>query len=284
MLDSLNNVMEKYYTGKSGAIAAFNVANIDMVRAVINAGELEGKPVVVQVFRRLFEDETCEYVAETVKYAARKTSIPVILHLDHGIDISHIKKALELGFTSVMVDGSNLEFNKNISLVLEAKEVINEFKNENKISIEAELGGIPSACGLNSGDNSMFTDPLQVKEFIDRVKVDAIAVSFGSAHGLYIEKPRLDFELLRKITQQTKIPLVLHGGTGLPDRDIKRSVKLGIKKVNIASELQKYYAVRFKEEEMKNERRFIPLDILTRPIREELTDLIRDKIRLINGY
>lgn len=278
MLVNLKDIFNKYLEDYQ-AVAAFNVVNIDMLKAVIAAAELEKKPVVIQVLKRIFEDDICEYLVSTIKFAIRKSEIPMALHLDHATNISQIKKAVELGFSSVMIDGSFLNHNENVSLVLEAKQII----KPHKISIEAELGGILPASISRKEMEVMFTDPEEVTMFIkDTYGVDALAVAIGTAHGLYAEKPEINFKLLKQITEKNSVPIVLHGGTGVSDEDIKKVITMGVKKVNIGTELQKFYIDGFKKAVDKNEDKFIPLDILLKPVRNDLMELIRSKIKLIS--
>jgi len=265
------------------AIAALNVSNIDMVRAVVEAANMENKPVIIQVFRRLIDDGAGDYLSEVIKYICAKAEIPFVLHLDHGLKIEQIKKALDCGFTSVMVDGSALEFEKNVALVMEAKEIIKSYKLEREVSIEGELGGIPLAEDAGIEKNRLFTDPEKAEEFVKLTGIDALAIAFGTAHGFYLTRPELNFDLLREISKRVEVPLVLHGGTGLSDEDIKKSIRYGIKKVNIATELQKFYIDGLVKSEIENKGKFIPLDVLTRPVREKLIELIRTKIRLVSG-
>jgi ketose-bisphosphate aldolase len=265
------------------AIAAFNVVNIDMVRAVLEAASLENKPVIIQIFRRMIDDGAGEYLSEVVQHICKKIDIPVVLHLDHGIKIKQIKKALDYGFTSVMIDGSLLEFNKNVAIVRQTKEIIKSYGLEKKVSVEGELGGIPLAEDLDINNSMVLSDPSKVEEFVRLTDIDALAIAFGTAHGFYLKKPELNFELLKEINRRVETPLVLHGGTGLSDEDIRRSIKYGIKKVNIATELQKFYIDEIVKSEIKNDGKFLPLDVLAKPVRERLTELVRTKIRMVCG-
>lgn len=282
MLVNLKDIFEDN-KGSSQAIAAFNIANIDMIRAVMDAAIAEKKPVVIQIFRRLLDDSTGEYLAEIIKYMAKDINIPIVLHLDHGINMIQIKKAIEYGFTSVMVDGSDLDFEGNIVLVKEAKKLIALYGCEGKISLEAELGSIPCAANLDYSKNLVFTDPVKAEEFVKLTNINALAIAFGTAHGIYTKKPELNFKLIKEIAKRIKIPLVMHGGTGLSDKDIKKSIESGIKKVNVATELQKFYINEIKEAGIKNNGKFVPLDVLTKPIRENLMKLIRSKIKTISS-
>lgn len=281
MLVNLREIFDKYKNDFK-AIAAFNVANTDMVRAVVDAACLEGKPVVIQVFRRLLDDKTGEYLSEIIKYIVKDIDIPMVLHLDHAIDLIQIRKALDYGFTSVMIDGSVLDFNDNVSLTKETKKLIDSYGFEDRISVEAEIGGIPPASGDSSINNYELTDPEQAEEFVKLTNIDAMAVAFGTAHGIYTKKPELDFNLLKAISKRVKVPLVLHGGTGLSPDVIKKAIKSGIKKVNVATELQKFYIDEIVKKQIENKSKFMPLDIMIKPIRDNLMNLIRLKIKMIS--
>jgi len=283
VLINLKSLFESYVK-KSQAVAAFNVGNIEMIKVIFDVAKLEKKPVIIQVFRRVFEDGTGAYLAEAIKYAANKTDLPVVLQLDHCINMSQLAEAIELGFTSLMVDGSALNFEDNISMILDAKNLIKSYKKEGEISVEAELGGIPIASIEMDKQDFNFTDKEEAVRFLKLTKVDALAISFGSAHGLYKRKPELNFELLKSISSSVNTPLVLHGGTGLSDDDIRTSIKFGIKKVNISTELQKYYVDKIKEESSRNNGNYVPLDILLKPVKEGLKDIVRSKIQLIEFF
>ncbi|MHB8278344.1 MAG: class II fructose-bisphosphate aldolase [Candidatus Humimicrobiaceae bacterium] len=282
MLINLKSLFETYIS-KSQAVAAFNVGNIEMIKAVFDTVKIEKKPVVIQVFWRVFEEGTGAYLAEAIKFAANKIDLPIVLQLDHCINMSQLAEAIELGFTSLMVDGSALNFEDNISMIFDAKKLIRSYKKEGEISIEAELGGIPVASIEMEKQDFSFTDKEEAVRFSKLTKVDALAISYGSAHGIYKRKPELNFELLKNISGSIDTPLVLHGGTGLSDGDIRTSIKFGIKKVNISTELQKYYIDKIKEESLKNNGNYIPLDILLKPVKEGLKDIVSSKIKLIES-
>jgi fructose-bisphosphate aldolase class II len=253
-----------------------------MIRAVVDAAYLEKKPVVIQIHRRLLDDKMGEYLSEIIKYIAEDIDIPIVLHLDHGVDLIQIRKALDYEFTSVMIDGSALSFDENVLLVKKTRELIDLYGLGNKVSIEGELGGIPSAMGYGSSDNYKFTDPDEAEAFVKLTNIDALAIAFGTAHGIYTSKPKLNFELLKEISKRVNTPLVLHGGTGISNECIIKSIKYGIKKVNIATELQKFYIDGIVDAQTKSSGSFLPWDILTRQVRDNLTDLIRSKIKLVS--
>lgn len=279
MLVSLKDIFNKYL-GEKQAVAAFNIANIDMLRAVIVAAEKENKPVVIQIFRRMLEYDIIDYLLIVAKFAIERTEIPIALHLDHAINISQIKKAINLGFSSVMIDGSLLNYEDNVSLVLETKKITKPYE----ISIEAELGGIAPASSTITEREAMFTDPNKAAMFIKDINgVDALAVAIGTAHGIYTEEPKINFNLLKRIITNISVPIVLHGGTGIHNEDIKKVINIGVRKVNIGTELQKFYVDCFQRIIAKNKNNFVPLDVLLKPVREDLTELIRSKIKTISS-
>lgn len=162
---------------------------------------------------------------------AKRADVPITLNLDHGLDIEAVMKAIRHGFTSVMFDGSRYSYEENIR---RTKEVV-DLCHSLDISVEGELGAVGGDEGGNlegSADEQFFTNPEQADDFVERTGIDALAVAIGNSHGKYKGEPKLDFERLKQIKDQVKIPLVLHGGSGIPDADFRKAISLGIAKIN----------------------------------------------------
>lgn len=221
----------------SYAVGAFNVENMEMVKAVIAAAEELKAPVMLQTTPSTIKYGTVETYAAIVAAEAKKASVPVCLHLDHGSSYELAIQCLENGYTSVMIDGSHEEFEGNISI---SKKVV-EAAREKGIPVEAELGKVGGKEDDLEAEADTNTDPLEAKEFVERTGIDSLAVAIGTAHGFYVGTPVLDKERLSEIRKVVDVPLVLHGASGLTDQDVMDCVSRGICKVNFATELRKAY-------------------------------------------
>jgi len=250
-------------------VAAFNVANLETLYSVIRAAEIENSPLIVQVYRRLFDDERASLLAAMTHRLAQKSSIPIALHLDHGSSIEQIHKAIHLGYTSVMFDGSQLPIAENIQLTEQAAKIAHQAG----VSIEAEIGHVPF------GDEDIeLSTAAEATEFISQTGVDALAISIGTAHGFYKKEPVLDIERAREIGENVSIPLVLHGGTGVPTQQVKKAIACGISKINIATELQHHFIHAIAVELEKNSDKFLPIDLHLKPVEEKIIEYARSKI------
>ena len=220
--------------GKSCAIGMFNMLNLEMARGVIEAAEAERSPVILGVAEVHLPYIPFEYAALIMNKLAADASVPVCLHFDHGTDYNAILLAANSGFSSVMVDGSALPYEENIRAT---REIVQAVRGMN-VSVEAELGHVGGGeDGLDDGYMADYTDPAQVRDFVEKTGVDALAVAIGTAHGKYLRPPVLNIGLLAQIHSISPVPLVLHGGSGLSDSDFTRSIQNGIRKVNICTQL-----------------------------------------------
>lgn len=232
--DMLKKAQEGNY-----AVGAFNVENMEMVMAVIAAAEELQSPVILQTTPSTVKYAGLDYYLANVKVAAERASIPVAMHLDHGSSFELAMQALRTGYTSIMIDGSHESFEDNIAV---SKAVTNACKPSG-IPVEAELGKVGGKeDDLDGGEGSAYTDPMQAKEFVERTGVSSLAIAIGTAHGLYSGEPKLDLDRLSEIREVVSIPLVLHGGSGVPEETIIESIKRGISKVNYATELRIAYS------------------------------------------
>lgn len=212
------------------AVGSFNTPNMASVKAVIAAAEDMNSPVILMHAQIHEEMGLCkmEEIAPVMLLFAKNAKVPVCVHLDHGTDIEYVKKGLELGFTSVMYDGSTLSAEENTA---NTKIVVEEAKKTGA-SVEAEIGSMGAREGGGAGGGSVYTDPEQAKAFAEETKIDALACAFGTAHGIYLKKPVLDLDRLEKIKALTTVPLVMHGGSGVSDEDYKKVIDIGIRKIN----------------------------------------------------
>lgn len=213
------------------ALGAFNVLDSHFLRALFAAAKQERSPFIINIAEVHFKYVSLDSLVEAVKFEAARHDIPVVLNLDHGLHFEAVVRALRLGFSSVMFDGSTLEYEENIR---QTREVV-KMCHAVGVSVEAELGAVGGDEGgalYGHADEAYFTDPAMARDFVDRTGIDALAVAIGNSHGKYKGEPRLDFARLDAIRQQTGLPLVLHGGSGISEADFKRAITLGIHKIN----------------------------------------------------
>ncbi len=220
------------------AIGAFNVENMEMVMAVISAAEEMNAPVIMQTTPSTVKYAGLDYFLANARVAASNAKVPVVMHLDHGSSFELAAQALRAGYTSIMIDGSHNDFESNIEI---SKAVVDMCKPSG-VAVEAELGKVGGKeDDLDGGDGDLYTDPLEAKEFVERTGVDSLAIAIGTAHGMYKGEPKLDLERLSEIRKVVSVPLVLHGGSGIPDWKVQEAIKRGICKVNYATELRIAY-------------------------------------------
>ena len=225
------------------AVGAFNAENMEMVKAIIQAAEELKAPVMIQTTPSTVKYGTLATYQAIVAAEAAKASVPVCLHLDHGSSFELAMQALDAGYTSVMIDGSKLDFEENIAVSKKVAEVAAAIG----VPCEAELGKVGGKEDDLVAEADTNTDPAQAKEFAERTGVTSLAVAIGTAHGFYVGTPVLDKERLSEIRKVVDIPLVLHGASGLTDEDVSDCVKRGICKVNFATELRAAYSKAVKE-------------------------------------
>jgi fructose-bisphosphate aldolase class II len=262
------------------AVGAFNVNDLTGVQAVAQAAEEERSPVIIQIYSGGIELIGIHYIRAMVEAAAQSVSVPVALHLDHGRDLETVETCVQGGFTSVMIDGSRLPLDENIEVSRKAAEMAHAAG----ISAEAELGRVGSGAEEPSEEDrrKFMTDPEEARRFVDETSVDALAVAIGSAHGLYKFKPKLDFDLLKEIRKTVNVRLVLHGGSDLPEDQIRRSIELGITKVNVATDLAVAYTKALREL-VDSYEGIIWSGRVFNATREAMKELVRAKIQLFGS-
>lgn len=229
MLVTLKNIL-KIAEAKKCAIGSFNTPNLESLQAVLGAAEELNQPVILMHAQVHEEMGLCkmEEIAPIMLFMADRASVPVCVHLDHGTDLDYVKKGLDLGFTSVMYDGSTLPDELNFANTAIAVEMA----KETGASVEAEIGSMGSRESGAAGGESVYTSPEAAKRFSEETGIDALACAFGTAHGIYLKKPKLDFERLGEIKKVTKVPIVMHGGSGVSHEDYRKVISLGVRKVN----------------------------------------------------
>ncbi|UZJ80951.1 class II fructose-bisphosphate aldolase [Fictibacillus sp. KU28468] len=232
--EMVNDAYRNHY-----AIGAFPAHNLEMIRAVTEAADDLSVPIILQSTPATIYYMGMDHMVSMVKTAADGVSVPVSLHLDHGESIRTVHQCVRGGYNSIMIDGSLLPFEENIDLVKQVVSVCHDVD----VPVEAELGAIGKADD-ESQDMEYYTDPSMAEEFVYRTKIDFLAAAFGTAHGQYKKAPRLDFDRVKKISEQTGVPIVMHGASGVPDEDLKRAIGCGVSKVNFSTELKQAF---FKE-------------------------------------
>ncbi len=284
------------------AVGAFNINNLEILHAVVEAVVEEESPAIVAVTPSAIKYGGLEYLASIVKIAARTVPQSISLHLDHGTDIEISAKCVNAGFTSVMIDASHLNFEENSTIT---KKVVN-LAHPKGVSVEAELGRLTGVEESTVEEkDAMLTDPDAAKEFVKRTGVDALAVAIGTSHGAYKFKgePKLDFERLKAIREKTDVLLVLHGASsvpqwiiekatkygaelagakGIPEDHIKKAISLGISKINIDTDLRLAFTGAVREVLATSPTQYDPRKILG-PAKEAIKEVVKGKMRLFGS-
>ena len=221
------------------AVMAINCVNMEQARAIISAAEEECAPVIINVSpRQMKAHATPEILAPMVKKMAEKAKVPVALNLDHGQEYDDVIRVINAGFSSVMIDASAYDYEENVRRT----KLVASIAHEHGVSVEAELGHVGSAVEGDNGKLDLYTNPEQAKDFVTRTKADCLAVAIGTAHGNYPKGmiPKLDFDRLKELKDILQMPLVLHGGSGAGEENIRKAVSLGINKINVCTDLFKH--------------------------------------------
>ncbi len=234
MLANLNDVLLPAREKKYG-VGLFNTVNFEMARGVLQAAEKVGTPVIIGTAEVLLPYGPLEELSYFLLPMAKKASVPVVVHYDHGLTYEKCIEAIKLGFSSIMYDCSTDSYEENAKKVADITALAHSYG----VTVEAELGhvGDNEGAGQLSDPASYYTDPLQARDFTEKTKVDALAIAVGSAHGAYKFPPKLDFDRIRTIRNTIPTPLVLHGGSGLTDEDFRRAIACGISKINIFTDI-----------------------------------------------
>ena len=238
MLVNLNETLIPAQKGKY-AVGLFNAVNLELARGIIQAAEKNRSPVIMGTAEVLLPFGPLEELSWFLVPMAKRASVPVVIHYDHGLTAEKCIEALKLGFSSIMYDCSTDSYEDNVRRTKEMAYIAHCFG----ATIEAELGHIGDTESSVEGSNILddpakyYTDPEQAKDFVDRTGVDALAIAVGTAHGHYKFKPKLDFDRISKIASLISVPLVLHGGSGLSDEDFRTAIQRGICKVNIFTDI-----------------------------------------------
>lgn len=274
MLVSLKEIIDMAEKGNF-AIPAFNVYNIETVMGVAKAAEEAKAPIIIQVYPRLLNEEVGYYLCPAIIAAARKASVPICFHLDHGPSESEVQKALRWGATGIMYDGSVHALEDNIK---NTKHIVDICESVG-VTVEGELGHVGS---VNDDSMDEFTDPAEAAEFVKKTGVTCLAVLIGNAHGHYKKPPKLDIDRVKAIREATGVPLVLHGGSGIPDEQVKAAINAGIRKMNIGTDVCCAFAQGTKET-LEDPNRSIAVDLLMKHPIETVKKIALEKIKLVGA-
>ncbi len=262
------------------AVGAFNVNNMEIVQAIVEAAAEENAPVILQASQGAIKYAGLGFIVALARAAAEAHRVPVALHLDHGTSFEQCVRCIRHGFSSVMFDGSHYSFEENVAKTAK----IVEIAHAAGVSVEGELGrigGVEDDIKVHE-DDAFFTEPEEAVEFVKRTGVDSLAIAVGTAHGWYKKEPKLDFDRITAIKARVGIPLVLHGSSGVPDEAIREAVKRGISKINIDTELRQGFADGVREAVQSNPNEIDPRKIL-KPAKDRMKARVREKIRLFGS-
>ena len=259
------------------AVGQFNINNLEFTQAILQAAEEEKSPVILGV-----SEGAAKYmgVFTTVVHMVKglmedyKITVPVAIHLDHGSSYDKCKAAIDAGFTSVMIDASHHPFEENVEITSK----VVEYAHAHDVSVEAELGTVGGQEDDVVADGVIYADPQECAELVKRTAIDCLAPALGSVHGPYKGEPNLGFAEMEEISKLTDLPLVLHGGTGIPTHDIKRAISLGTAKINVNTENQIAATKAIRQYLAENEKQYDPRKYLT-PAREAIKTTVIGKMR-----
>ncbi|MDU5452968.1 ketose 1,6-bisphosphate aldolase [Pseudescherichia vulneris] len=264
------------------ALGAFNVLDTHFLRALFAAAKQQRSPFIINIAEVHFKYLSLDTLVEAVKYEAARHDIPVVLNLDHGLHFEAVVQALRLGFTSVMFDGSTLDYEENVR---QTREVV-KMCHAVGVSVEGELGAVGGDEGgalYGHADEAFFTDPEKARDFVDRTGIDALAVAIGNAHGKYKGEPKLDFTRLEAIRQQTALPLVLHGGSGISDADFRRAISLGIHKINFYTGMSQAALAAVDKSMTARDQIYDEFAELMLSIEQAITDIVAEQMRIFGS-
>lgn len=271
MLINLKQILDMAEEG-GYAIPAFNVYNMETVMGIIRAAEEAKSPVIIQSYSRLFTNEEGYFVSPIVLAAAKRASVPACFHLDHGAGKTEVIRALRYGASGIMIDNSNLPFDENKKAT---KEVV-EMCDAVGIPVEGELGHIGS---VNDAEMQEFTKVDEAVEFVDKTGVCALAILVGTAHGRYKKAPKLDIQRISDMHKATDAHLVLHGGSGVPDDQLKAAVDAGIRKINFGTDV----CYSFLDKVFETSRDLVAIDLFMKDAIESVKEFALTKIDLLGA-
>lgn len=278
-LVSMSNLLAEA-KAKKYAIGQFNMNNLEFTQAIITAAGEECSPLIFGVSEGALKYMGMDYTVAMAKAAANQYNIPIVLHLDHGSSFDIVMKCIRAGFSSVMFDGSHFTFKENIVLT---KKVV-EAAHAVGVSVEGELGtigGVEDDLSVDE-ENEQFAKPEEAIHFWKETHVDALALAVGTAHGIYKGEPHIRYDIIQAVAEKIEVPIVLHGGSGVPDEAIRKSISHGIGKVNVNTENQATFSEKIRKVLLAQPDLVDPRKYLG-PAREAIIEVVRAKIRLFGS-
>jgi len=274
-LVNLNNMLFEAFKG-GYAVGAFNVYNIEDITAVVNAAEEAKSPVILMTSSSAIVHSGMEELASIIKCRANNTTVPICLHLDHATDYKKIIKAMYIGYSSVMYDGSLLSYEKNVN---NTKEIVKVAHSLN-VTVEAEIGRVGNSEEGNKELHMVLSKPDEVKSFVEETGIDACAIAIGSSHGMQKQKANLNFKLLDRIRNEVDLPLVLHGSSGVIEAELTEAGRRGIQKVNIGTRLKRVFSDMLKKNVAGNKEIHNHVKLL-RPSINAVKDEVMHKMKIL---
>lgn len=271
MLVKLEEILKIAEDGEF-AVPAFNVYNMETVMGIMVAAEEANAPVIIQSYSRLFTNKEGYFVSPIIVAAAQKASVPICFHLDHGAGLTEVTRALRYGATGIMIDKSMLPLDENIS---QTKAIVDMCASVG-VTVEGELGHIGSVNDASMGE---YTSVEEAQRFVKETSVAALAVLVGTAHGRYKQAPVLDIKRIEDIKKATGIPLVLHGGSGVPDEQLTAAIKAGIRKINFGTDV----CYSFLDKVFETSRDIVAVDLFMKDAIESVKNFALEKIRLLGA-
>jgi len=283
-IEHIKNLVAKAHRGKYG-VGAFNTQNLEITLGIVRGAMATRAPVIIQISETTIEYAGLKPITHIVKTIAKNlaVSVPIALHLDHGKKFQSVVECIEAGFSSIMMDASDLPFDENVALTRRAA----EYAHRRGVWAQGEIGrlkGVEDMIKVAEREAFM-TDPAEAEEFARKTGVDTLAVSIGNIHGIVKFKkgvPKLDIGRLKKISERTKIPLVLHGASGIPEKEIRKAVKLGINIINIDTEIRLAFTDSVRNTVKKDPDIYDPRKVLT-PAIEAVAKVAEEKIRMFGS-
>ncbi|MEX2416411.1 MAG: class II fructose-1,6-bisphosphate aldolase [Paenibacillaceae bacterium] len=278
-LVSMNEFLPQARAGKY-AVGQFNMNNLEFAQAIVEAAIEENSPFIYGVSEGALKYMGIEFTVAMAKAAALKSGLPIALHLDHGSSFEVAMKCIRAGFSSVMFDGSHYSYEENVRLT---KEVVKAARAMG-VSVEGELGtigGVEDDLSVDEADASL-AKPEEAIRYYEETGVDCVAIAVGTAHGMYAAEPNIRFDIIKKVADAIPVPVVLHGGSGVPDEDIRNAILAGVGKINVNTENQVACTEAIRQALNKDSKVIDPRKYLT-PARKAMIDVVRSKIQLFGS-
>ncbi|NLB80971.1 MAG: class II fructose-bisphosphate aldolase [Clostridiaceae bacterium] len=271
MLVTLKEILDLAEKG-GFAVPAFNTYNMETVMGVIAAAEERKAPVIIQSYSRLFNSDNGYYLSPIILAAAKKATVPVCFHLDHGATEFEVIRGIRYGCSGIMIDASSLPMNENIEMTQKVAKMCRDVN----ISVEGEIGHVGT---VNDDSMGEFTTVAEAKEFTEATRVDALAILVGTAHGRYKKPPKLDIQRIKDIHNAVDTHLVLHGGSGVPDEEIKAAISAGIRKINFGTDV----CYSFLDKVFETSRSIFAIDIFMKDATNSVKEFAISKIKLLGA-